>query len=313
MGQKIDVKEFYSECMGLSAYKLGDRAMFRQSLLEAWWELDKCPYYRVYPSIIPMMLRLKLSVDTGMIKLPSKLRTFAVFLPKVDHQLSFDANDQHHTIRSLICGPVTLAKGGHTWKGISIWVDFGETIGMVERDAPKKTLNFPVLTYINIPVEDGMTVETAANMLHHDPSANYGIIMPQEIKAGIIKLICTLCLLENDPAIIEPDVLDRDRTKYEAHPDPSIVERAIRRGKFGWNVGRKIEVMPHVRGPSPLALYWTGKGRTVPLIRYRKGCIVHRELVTKVSTIENYPNGKYEIEADEEDPTEATEAAANPS
>jgi hypothetical protein len=121
-------------------------------------------------------------------------------------------------------------------------------------------------------------------MLRDDPSATVGLAIPPTAKASIIKLVCTLCLLENDSSIIEPDVLDKDRAKYERQPDQTIVDRAVRRGKIGWNVGRKIETIPHVRGPSPLALYWTGPGRRIPLIRYRKGCIVHKELVTKVPT-----------------------------
>jgi hypothetical protein len=287
-GQKKNIKEFYADSLKYSAFQLYDRAMFRQSLLEGWWEIDKCPYYRVYPAIIPSLLRLKLSVDTGSIKLPSKLRVFAVFLPKVDHQLSFDDSGSHYNVRSILCGPVTLQKSGHTYRGISIWVDFGETIGMCETAVPPGAENFPVLTYINMPVEEGMTVETAASMLLNDPSSNYGVLLPPKLKADIIRLVCTLCLLEDDPAIIEPDVLDKDRQKYESDPNQSIVDRAVRRGKIGWNVGRKIEVTPHIRSSSPLALYWTGKGRTTPLIRHRRGCVVHRELITKVETIEDY-------------------------
>jgi hypothetical protein len=210
LGDRRSIRDFYASTMNFSM-DIADRASFRQQLLEGWWEIDKCPYYRVYPSIIPLLLRLNLSIDTGLIKPPTSLRVFAVHFPKTDHKLSFDDNGSHYSIRSLICGPVTLQKGDHVYNGISIWVDFGELIGMCEKDCDSRMKNFPVMTYINMPVEAGLTVEDASNMLQHDPSATYGIIMPQETKAGIIKLICTLCLLENDPAIIEPDVLDKDR------------------------------------------------------------------------------------------------------
>ena len=43
------------------------------------------------------------------------------------------------------------------------------------------------------------------------------------------------------------------------------VDKAHRRGKVGWNVGRHIEVAPHYRRPH-MALVWTGTGRAVPKI-----------------------------------------------
>jgi hypothetical protein len=177
-------------------------------------------------------------------------------------------------------------QGLKSYEGISIWTDFGETMGTAGLATEPIIRDFPILTYINMPIQQGISVDESSTMLHDDPSATYGIRMPKSTRSDIIRLVCTLCLLENDPSVIEPDVLDKDRAKYELDPSQIIVDRAVRRGKVGWNVGRKIEVSPHIRGPSPIALYWTGKGRTVPLIRYRKGCVVHKELINKVLTIE---------------------------
>ena len=62
-----------------------------------------------------------------------------------------------------------------------------------------------------------------------------------------VRLCCSLCLLENDPSTISPDVLADDRAKYEASGDQKYVEKAHRRGKVGWDVGKRIEVIPHYR------------------------------------------------------------------
>ena len=287
MPTKKSTQEFYSETMR-SSIQIADRATYRQQLIEKAWEADRCPYYRVYPSIIPMLLKLNLEVDTGLIRIPSDLRVFAIHFPKTDHKLSFDDASGHYSIRSILCGPVTLTSAGEFYDGISIWVDFGETYGISDPSSNPLIKDLTIASYINVPVKKGLTVEAASSMLRHDPSSAYGVIMPENIHTGIIRLVCTICLLENDPTIIEPDVLDKDKAKYEANPTQAIVDRAVRRGKRGWNIGRKIEVIPHVRGDSPFALYWTGKGRTIPIIRHRKGCIVHRELVSKVSTIQDY-------------------------
>jgi hypothetical protein len=53
------------------------------------------------------------------------------------------------------------------------------------------------------------------------------------------------CLPENDPSISSPVVLADDRAKYEASGDQKYVDTAHRRGKVGWDEGKRIEVMPH--------------------------------------------------------------------
>jgi hypothetical protein len=61
------------------------------------------------------------------------------------------------------------------------------------------------------------------------------------------------------------DVLADDRAKFHETGDQKFVEKARRRGKVGWDVGRKIEVIPHYPRPH-LILVWTGRGRAVPRI-----------------------------------------------
>ena len=77
-------------------------------------------------------------------------------------------------------------------------------------------------------------------------------------------------LLENDSSIISPDVLADDRAKFEASGDHKFVDKAHRRGKIGWDVGKHIEVIPHYRRPH-MALVWTGHGRVTPKIVPRPG------------------------------------------
>jgi hypothetical protein len=58
----------------------------------------------------------------------------------------------------------------------------------------------------------------------------------EEVTTDCVRLCCSLCLLENDPSIISPDVLADDRAKYEASGDQRYVDKARRRGKVGWDV-----------------------------------------------------------------------------
>jgi hypothetical protein len=124
-------------------------------------------------------------------------------------------------------------------------------------------------------------VEEALQELGTGELAELGVQVPCDLVTDCVRLCCTLCLLEDDPSVIEPDVLSKDRARFEQTGDEKYVAKAHRRGKVGWNVGRRIEVAPHYRRPH-LMLAWTGKGRSVPKIVPRRGSIVHRQVVEKV-------------------------------
>ena len=157
-------------------------------------------------------------------------------------------------------------------KGISVLIDIGEVMpGGV-----------PIYTYRNFPRKPGLTVEQSlASLGTKGVFADIGIVIPDDLVTDCIRLCCSLCLLENDPSVISPDVLADDRAKFEATGDEKYVSKAHRRGKVGWVVGHRLEVVPHYRRPH-LALVWTGQGRAVPRIVPRRGSVVHREVVAKV-------------------------------
>jgi len=159
-------------------------------------------------------------------------------------------------------------------RGLSILIDVGET-------TDNGPLKIPIYTYRNFPRRSGLTVEQSLAGLGKGITADVGVQVPEDLIMDCVRLCCSLCLLENDRSVIEPDVLSKDRDKYENSGDQKYVDKAHRRGKIGWNVGRHIEVAPHYRRPH-MALVWTGHGRTVPKIVPRRGSVVHRELVEKV-------------------------------
>ena len=92
-------------------------------------------------------------------------------------------------------------------------------------------------------------------------------------------------LLSQDPddELVIPDVLNCDVDKYNKTKDNKYVEKAIRRGKFGYKIGESLTVNPHWRKAHP-HLYWTGEGRKIPRIKFVKGVIVHKEVVSKLPT-----------------------------
>ena len=157
-------------------------------------------------------------------------------------------------------------------KGISVLIDIGEVM---------PEIGFPIYSYRNFRRRDGLTVEHALGELKKDWSAELGIAIPDPLINDCVRLCCTLCLLGSDSEVISPDVLNDDRAKFEQTGDEKYVDKAHRRGKVGWDVGREIEVAPHYRRPH-MALVWTGHGRALPRVVPRRGSIVHREVVEKV-------------------------------
>jgi hypothetical protein len=217
-------------------------------------------------SIVPMLTRLNLDLDSGLIQLP--LPALCIRLPKQHNPLAFRWQDQPIEIRSILLSEI------NDGRGLSLLIDIGETMD-------NSPFQVPLFTYRNFPRREGLTVEQSLASLGRGVSADMGVQIPETLIDDCVRLCCSLCLLENDRSVIEPDVLSKDRDKFEASGDDRCVDKAHRRGKIGWNVGRHIEVAPHYRRPH-MALVWTGRGRTVPRVVSRRGSVVHRELVEKV-------------------------------
>lgn len=100
-----------------------------------------------------------------------------------------------------------------------------------------------------------------------------------------IRLYVGIQLLANDPEFIQPDVLNKDRAKFAETGDQKYVEKAKRRGKFGWNVGEHLENVPHLRRPhfGIRYGYWGGEEIT-PRLRPVKGAVVHRDKMRRIPT-----------------------------
>jgi hypothetical protein len=141
------------------------------------------------------------------------------------------------------------------------------------------------------------TVEERMNMLDLDISANEGIQLPPGTMDAAVRLVCTLCLLDNDPELIDRDILAKDRAKWERAATEEeialIVGRALRKDKIGWNIGQRYDERgPYLVPPHPQG-FWIGAGRHQLIIKTRKGWVTKKHMVT------NVPSG-YDKEAPEE-------------
>lgn len=262
-----DLDTFHANAMADMAAQ-GDPIGPKQVDAEHKWLKDARPYYHVYPGILDPLLNLALDLDTGAIRPPR--RALAICLPK-DHRhqrLTF-ADGQ---VQSILMAKGEARFGRVCYDAINMFIDVGERIAGVA-----------IHTFRSFRTAEGCTLQGEMDSLPDHFSTNFGVQVPRPLVVDCVRLCATLCLLADDPEIIAADVLNKDRQKYLASRDEKYVEKAHRRGKVGWLVGRDLEMSPHYRR-GHFALFWTGAGRQVPKVGWRKGTVVHREQVVKVPT-----------------------------
>ena len=212
-----DIDRFYKKAMA-DAVMMNSAQFFAQLINERDWEKNRRPFYNLWPSIIPMLTRLDLDLDSELIRLP--LPALCIRFPKdtAKNPLKFDWNGDKVAIRCILIGDMNQGEG------ISVLIDVGELMGEFE---------VPCYTYRNFPRKPGLTVEQSVAGLGTNVFADIGIQVPDSLVDACVRLCCSLCLLENDPSIISPDVLADDRAKFEASGDQKYVDKAHRRGKMG--------------------------------------------------------------------------------
>lgn len=122
-----------------------------------------------------------------------------------------------------------------------------------------------------------------------------------------IKIIFGVLSIGENPDIVKPVVLKADERKYQLTGDMKYVEKAKRRGVFGFDVGEDIPTKAQIKKMveenelaiqqgrkathyrcAHLCLVHTGKGGALSKFIVRKGCLVNKDLLIKI------PQGFYE-------------------
>lgn len=211
--------------------------------VEFVWVSNKRPYYSVYPGIIDPLLNVKLDIPLESLSWP--IENQVPILIRLD--------DSREGLRSMLCG---ISDG--QWFTCCYRVQGGKS-------------------YMHMSV-----IEKNAKTIEEDLSARELGPMAAWAKESL-KLAIAICLLGNDSEFIQPEVLTADQIKFGTSRDMKLVEKAKKRGKYGWTVGREIDCLPHIRRPH-FAIRWTGKGGSVPKVVPVKGSVVKRKSMADVPT-----------------------------
>ena len=273
-----DTPKRYQEFYGGLITEMGRRkaaaSEINQLILEEIWFQQNRPYYCVYPGVIKGFLNLRLDIPISQLIFPEL--AFAIKFAKGKEPFAFEYRGKSYPTKSMIAAKMAEEDGDEK---IMIFLDIGENMPI--GDGEEST----IYTYIAMPVIQGMSIEEAINALPHDPSSYIGPVLPDDFRKNLVKIVAAICLLGEDVDLKEFDVLTKDWDKYQQNHDYKFIDKAIRRGKNGWLIGRRCEdeknpsyVNPHFQH------YWTGKGRTQIILKHKKGFFVKRDKLKEVPT-----------------------------
>ena len=259
---------------------------------ETWVALER-PYYHVWPIAVALAPSVKLTLRFSQFEFP-----FHAILLRFAR-----GHEPHHLKTAMVFWP----KG---FKRIQVFCHFADEAGnpltgeqsgtqstVQTWEFAQKTGNLLTVQHAYEPEE---TVEEwLENLCQRRPQvADY----QHAASLLIVRLVVFIALLSQGEDFITPIVLSKDRAKYESTSDSEakrwLEDRAARRVGRGFDVGKNIQLAkdtsPHWRNPH-LCLFWTGDGRTKPIIKMRSGAII------KSVSMADVPTGYLGVESQEED------------
>lgn len=240
------------------------------------WIKDGRPYYDLYPTIVPAFTKVDLTgIKCEFVKLPVPrllIRLAEGSDPKIKTILVVQRNDPIHMV------------GSHQAGGPAILIAIQD--GTIFREKDKLIDGMMIHTINAVRLIPGQTIIERLKYGWTHPYAD-DTDVDSEMVERAFQIAITICLLGDNPDLIEPLPLEADFAKYEnadVETRLKLLDKARRRGKTAWAVGRCIEVAPGFRSPH-FAIRWMGHGwPKTPVVRPVKGCIVRRSKLTEIPT-----------------------------
>jgi len=193
---------------------------------ESLWDELSRPYFKIWPEVIPLLTNVSIDVPANLLRLP--FPAFVLRLPTKNNPL---IAPKGHQVQSILA--IEQAEADEK-PVIVLWIDIGET----------EPQGSPMLHWSKLDCGLNRTIEEAFGgpMMPDLP----GIAISDQLKRDCLRLAVSICFLSTGmDRLIEPDVLSKDLAAYTAARQTNderrirnIEQRAIRRGKNGWNVGQ---------------------------------------------------------------------------
>jgi hypothetical protein len=264
--RKNSREDFYRP--GPGKPEIGEPFGIMLALERGWYAMNR-PYFKVWPSIAEALMRVRLDVPAELVSIDC-IPVIAIRVAEITKA----GTAIHPGLRSVLAGWFGAARD--TWVTPCLGISYQYGIP-----------DFRSSQYL-LELVPGESAESLFDKLKRRPMVP-GSGDPQRFSVAgeALRLVIAVAMLASDPSIISPDVLSRDRDRFDRSTDPverqRLIDKARRRGIVGWRIGEQYETIPHYRRPHP-ALYHVGKGRHDQRIVFRAGSIVHRQKLTEIPT-----------------------------
>lgn len=228
-------------------------------MIEHIWKQEGQPYYNIHPKLAPKLCKVDLS------KIPSPL--FQMPHGKNVVNVRFAQQHDEFTMHDRLLTDNVTASGirdrgvvpaGAFCRGFLMIdnrkIDWGKAqqdwLGNNGKGMVLFLIDFGVETKFNQPVycvygicpEENVSLEQALQRSGRDET-NLKRTSYREMVCNILRLAVTIGFLSDNPALCEHDVLSKDRSKFDGGTEEerlTIINRAIRRGKNGYNIGNDL-------------------------------------------------------------------------
>lgn len=240
----------------------GETSLRVEVATEYAWTLEGRPFYNVYPSIGKSLSKINVDFDcehilNGAQKIKNKYGISTILIRwAVGHECIED-------IKSCLCYVTTNPTNGKESLFLSA----------VRNRTTKEGL--PRHAIQSVSLVRGRKFEKSLLILQDKQKS--------KTCDDIARTAASIFLIagSENSDFIEPVVLKEHQKLFDESGDSKYIEKAKNRGMFGWSIGKRIEVSPHVRLPH-LGYRWKGKGRSELALVPISGCIVNKKKINEV-------------------------------
>jgi hypothetical protein len=231
------------------------------------------PFFNVYPKIADSLLKTNLSIKPGDISrsLIHDIPAISVHLP-----VGSDAAKQVGTnwfILSLFIGPAFEKMKKLGLSKLFLTEEPFMCVYSNSDDMASMRLSTSVMDHTFADAE-WIDVEGSRNAVPEDGYDKKKVDSLCRLALGIL-------FLAADPEYVKPVLLKADENKTT--PLEERIDRAKRRGVYGFTIGEEVERCPHFRRPH-FAIRWTGNVGKIPKLVPVKGAVIGKKLMTTVPT-----------------------------
>lgn len=285
-GWRGTTEDYIRHVMVLRAHRDEHQPETMRSAIEMGWLGCDRPFYNVYPIAVELCQKTAMGMKWGDILFPS--RYLLLRFASGHEPLGLEGCLLRVPSAAKQVTPINLHKSRMEH---ARWMKDCQLAGCIRKAGYPGDRVTAVWTYPAGDIRDQVVADTAGDW---DGGAGLGQSCRGEDREQVcflIKLLAFIGLLARGTDLITPAILAADREEYDATSDEArkrwLEQRAARRQGRGFDIGRSMEIQratsPHWRCPHP-AVFHTGPGRTIPVLKIRSGCVVVPKDMSQVPT-----------------------------